>query len=142
MKLPVIGRERRRRLAVRDALVHGRAADVACPLRLTSARGWGPWTEATVRLGDEADGMITWQTDDPVAAGLPAMTGPVEAQFRQIDDAWLRPVRFKTEAFSGMDARILVLTSERTTYELAPPPELAEPMLMRMRLLLDLDATH
>ena len=46
---------------------------------------------------------------------------------------WLRPVRFRTEAFWGMDAEIVVLTSERATTELALAPDVTAPVVERLR---------
>ncbi|QXC60983.1 hypothetical protein KSP35_22155 [Aquihabitans sp. G128] len=101
-------------------------------LRRTSARGWGPWTPATITLGSLPDGVVNWHAEDPVAVGLPAIRGPITATFTEIDDVWLRPVRFRTEAFWGMDAEIVVLRSERATSELALAPDLTGPLLDRL----------
>ena len=110
-------------------------------MRRTSARGWGPWTEVVLTLGAAPDGPVNWHADDPVAVGLPATRGPVDATFTAIDDVWLRPVRFRTEAFWGLHGEILVLAAERTTTELALPAALTGPFVERVRDQLGLDPT-
>ena len=79
------------------------------------------------------DGVVNWHADDPIAVGLPSVRGPVDATFSEIDDVWLRPVRFRTEAFWGMDADIVVLQAERATTELALGPDLTGPLVERLR---------
>lgn len=125
------GRGRRRR-DLRSAVVRGEHVEVDVRLRRTSARGWGPWTEAIVILGPLPDSPVSWHVDDPVAVGLPVTRGPVDADFTDIDRITLRPVRFRTEAFWGLEAEIIVLHAERTTTELALPPPLAEPVHDRL----------
>ena len=44
------GRSRREGEARRRGLLRGEAVTILCPLRRTSARGWGPWTDAEVVL--------------------------------------------------------------------------------------------
>ncbi len=106
---------------------------LGCRLRRTSARGWGAWTDAVVTVGAGPEGRVAWHADDPIAVGLPSTRGPVDATFTEIDDVWARAVRFRTEAFWGMDAEIVVLTAERATTELALPPELSGPAIDRLR---------
>lgn len=105
-------------------------------LRRTSARGWGPWTEATLELGPLPDGAAVWRADDPVAVGLPTTHGPVVAHLTDIDEVYLRSVRFRTEAFWGMEADIVVCAAEPFTTELAVPAELAVPLADRLQALL------
>ncbi|NLD77629.1 MAG: hypothetical protein GX643_13285 [Acidimicrobiales bacterium] len=126
------GKAKRRHEALRRALVRGEAVDVDCRLRRTSARGWGPWTPGVVDLGPLPDGVATWHVDDPIAVGLPSVHGPVDARFADVDQVWLRPVRFQTEAFWGMESQIVVLEGERSTVELAVLPDLAEPLAERL----------
>ncbi|HEX2577486.1 MAG TPA: hypothetical protein VHK88_14120 [Aquihabitans sp.] len=127
------GRDRRERDDRRRSLRRGEAVTVACRLRRTSARGWGPWTPAELTLGPVPDGPVGWHADDPIAVGLPATRGPVDARFDDIDDVWSRDVRFRTEAFWGMDGGIIVLAAERATTEVAVPPELLGPLLERLQ---------
>lgn len=105
-------------------------------LRRTSARGWGTWTEAELDLGALPEGDAVWRVDDPVAVGLPTTHGPVVVRLAEVDEVYLRPVRFRTEAFWGMDADIVVCPAERFTTELAVPAELARPLADRLRALL------
>ena len=126
------GKARRRRESLRRALVRGELVAIECRLRRTSARGWGPWTLGEVELGPLPDGVATWHVDDPVAVGLPSVHGPVDARFADVDSVWLRPVRFQTEAFWGMESQIVVLEGERSTVELAVLPDLAEPLAERL----------
>ncbi len=126
------GKARRRREERRRALVRGEEVEIDCHLRRTSARGWGPWTPGVVGLGALPHGLATWHVEDPVAVGVAAVHGPVDARFADVDDVWLRPVRFQTEAFWGMDARIVVLEGERSTIELAVEAALAEPLAERL----------
>ncbi|MCU1497933.1 MAG: hypothetical protein JWM47_1886 [Acidimicrobiales bacterium] len=135
-----LGRGRRRQDLRRRALLRGEVVELDCQLRRTSARGWGPWTPATVTLGSLPDGIVNWHADDPIAVGLPAVRGPVDATFSEIDEVWLRPVRFRTEAFWGMDADIVVLRSERATTELALAPNLTGAVTERLRDQLGLTA--
>lgn len=133
------GRGRRQREERRASLVRGDLVPVECRLRRTSARGWGPWTDAVVTLGALPDGDAEWHVDDPIAVGLPVTRGPVDARFTDIDEVWLRAVRFRTEAFWGMDADIVVLRAERATTELACDPDLTVAIAARLRALLGLE---
>ena len=126
------GRAKRRLQETRRTLVRGDDVELDCRLRRTSARGWGPWTEAKVSVGRLPDGDATWHTDDPVAVGVAAVHGPVDARFADVDRVWLRQVRFQTEAFWGMDAQIVVVEGERSTVELAVEPVLAAPLADRL----------
>ncbi|MBX3285031.1 MAG: hypothetical protein KF703_06785 [Actinobacteria bacterium] len=135
------GRARRQREARRRALLHGEATTVAAKLRRTSARGWGAWTDATLAFGPSPHGAVRWHVDDPIAVGLPATRGPVTITLAEIDEVWRRAVRFRTEAFFGMDADIVVLDSERGTVELALPADLVDAVEGRLRAQLGLDAS-
>lgn len=101
-------------------------------LRRTSARGWGPWTDSIINIGPLPDAPVSWHVEDPITVGLPSTHGPVNADFVQIGRVTLRPVRFRTEAFWGLDAQIIVLQAERTTTELAVAPHLTQPMYDRL----------
>lgn len=137
MKTP-FSRARRQRDARRRALLAGEAVALDGHLRRTSARGWGAWTPARLSLGALPDGPARWYVDDPVAVGLPSGHGPVSATFVEIGELWLRPVRFRTEAFFGMDADIVVLGSERGTTELALPVDEAPLVAARLESLFGL----
>lgn len=105
---------------------------MAAKLRRTSARGWGAWTDATLAFGPSPAGAVRWHVEDPIAVGLPATRGPVTVTLVDIDEVWSRAVRFRTEAFFGMEADIVVLTSERGTVELALPADLIGPVVDRL----------
>jgi hypothetical protein len=136
------GKGRRARDAHRRSLLRGEAVEVVGKLRRTSARGWGPWTDALVVLGALPDGQAWWHVDDPVAVGLPATRGPVDLAFGEVDEVRLRAVRFRTEAFWGMEADIVVVSAERATTELALSPDLTAPVVDRLRDLLGLAPTE
>ena len=127
------GRDRRQRDLLRIALLRGEQVTVHCRLRRTSARGWGPWTDALVTLEAGTTGAVTWHADDPIAVGLPSTRGPVDATFTEIKHVWTRTARFRAEAFWGMEDTIVVLTAERATTELAVHPELAASLFERVR---------
>ncbi len=102
-------------------LARGVAAGVPCRLRRTSARGWGAWTKAVLTLGVPPHGLARWSTDDPVAVGFASTNEVVDLPFEEVSDVYLRAVRFRTEAFWGMDGDIVVVASERGTIEVAVP---------------------
>ncbi len=133
------GRSRREGEARRRGLLRGEAVTILCPLRRTSARGWGPWTDAEVVLGELPDGVVAWHVDDPIAVGLPSVHGPVDATLDGVTEVWTRPVRFETEAFWGMDASIVVVQADRGTVELACDPAIVDLVATRVR---DLAAAH
>lgn len=133
------GRNRRDRDADRRALRRGDAVELACRLRRTSARGWGPWTGASLRLAELGAGGASWHVEDPVSVGLPLVHGPVDEDLVDIDEIWLRPIRFRAEAFWGPEGDILVLTGESGTTELACPPELTDDVSTRLRDQIGLD---
>lgn len=137
-RLP-FGAGRRRRDERRRALLRGEEVALDARLRRTSARGWGPWTDVELDLGPAPDGPVDWHAEDPVALGLPVTRGPVDDRFVDVHDVWLRPVRFRTEAFWGLDGEIVVITAERATTELAVPAPIAGPLRDRLREQLGLD---
>lgn len=106
--------------------------ELDCQLRRTSARGWGPWADAIVIVGPLPSGAVSWHVEDPVAVGLPSTTGSVDADFIGIEEVDVRPVRFRTEAFWGLDGDIVVLREERATTELALVPALVHPLVDRL----------
>ena len=110
--------------------------EVACKLRRTSARGWGPWTDGVVHLGPPPNGRAEWHVDDPVAVGFSSTAGPVDQRFDEVTDVYLRSVRFRTEAFWGMEADIVVVASDRGTIELAVRPPDSDALASRLDALL------
>ena len=134
------GGVRRRDGDLRAELSRGGPVRVPCRLRRTSARGWGPWTEAALLLGPLPDGAARWTTPDAVAVGFASTIDVVDLPFEEVSDVYLRSVRFRTEAFWGMENDIIVVPSERGTIEVAVPPGDAEPVANRLAELLDLPA--
>lgn len=124
--------------ALRAAISRGGALDVPCRLRRTSPRGWGPWTDGLVHLGALPDGGARWSTDDAVAVGFASTNERVDLPFEDVADVVLRSVRFRTEAFWGMDNDIVLVVSDGTTVEIAVPPGGAEPLAGRLAELLQL----
>ena len=118
--------------ALRAQLSQGGAVRVPCRLRRTSARGWGPWTEAVVHLGPIPDGGARWSTDDAVGVGFASTNANVDLPFEEVSDVYLRAVRFRTEAFWGMENDIVVVVSERGTIEVAVTPGDAEAVASRL----------
>jgi hypothetical protein len=118
--------------ALRAELSRGGPVRVPCRLRRTSARGWGPWTEGVVVLGAVPDGEARWTTDDPVAVGFASTNAHVDLPFEEVSDVYLRSVRFRTEAFWGMENDIVVVASERGTVEVAVTPGDAEAVAARI----------
>jgi hypothetical protein len=132
MSRPSFGRGRRGKRDLRSTVVRGEHVELDLLLRRTSARGWGPWTDAVLILGPLPASPVSWHVDDPVAVGLPVTRGPVSADFTEIDRVNLRPVRFRSEAFWDLEGDIVVLHAERATTELALPPDLTGPVYERL----------
>ena len=130
------GGVRRRDGDLRAELSRGGPVRAPCRLRRTSARGWGPWTEAALLLGALPDGEARWTTDDPVSVGFASTLQTVDRPFEEVSDVYLRSVRFRTEAFWGMANDIIVVASERGTIEVAVKPGDAEPVAARLDELL------
>lgn len=131
MKRPLLS-GRNKREPIRRSLVRGEAVRVPCKLRRTSARGWGPWTDAHVDLPAVGGIGATWHADDPIAVGFPITRGPVDEAFTDITDVLLRTVRFQTEAFFGKDAEIVVLVADPSMIELAVPADESGPLAERL----------
>ena len=68
--------------------------------------------------------------------GFPVTRGPVDEQFTEITEVWLRPVRFQTEAFHGREAEIVGVVSDWATVEIAVPPAESGPLAERLYELL------
>ena len=122
--------------ALAAELARGGVVAVPCKLRRTSARGWGAWTDAVVTVGAVPGGGARWATDDAIAVGFASTNDRIDLPFEEVDDVVLRSVRFRTEAFWGMDNDIVVVASDRGTVELALPPGDAEPLATRLAELL------
>ena len=122
--------------ALRAKLSQGGPVRVPCRLRRTSARGWGPWTQGQISLGAIPDGAARWSTDDAVAVGFASTNPGVDLPFEEVSDVYLRSVRFRTEAFWGMENDIVVVASERGTIEVAVTPGDAEAVASRLAELL------
>ncbi len=133
-------RNRKNDGVLRAKLSQGGPVRVPCRLRRTSARGWGPWTEAALQLGAVPDGEARWLTDDAVAVGFSSTNPTVDLPFEEVSDVYLRTVRFRTEAFWGMENDIVVVASERGTIEVAVTPGDAEALAARLAELLLPDA--
>ena len=125
-------RNRKNDGALRARLSQGGPVRVPCRLRRTSARGWGPWTEGSLKLGAVPDGGARWLTDDAVAVGFASTNTHVDLPFEEVSDVYLRSVRFRTEAFWGMENDIIVVASERGTVEVAVPHGDAEAVATRL----------
>ncbi|MCU1452390.1 MAG: hypothetical protein JWN46_536 [Acidimicrobiales bacterium] len=126
-------RERRERLA---RLAADEPVVVPCRLRRTTTRGWGPWTTGTLLLGEAASGAAEWQVEDPAAVGLTWAKARRPSPFVDVAGVELRRVRFREEAFHGMDAQIIVVTADRSTTEVALPPDETDPVYDRLAALL------
>jgi hypothetical protein len=83
-------------------------------------------------LGAPTGGLARWTAEDPVAVGFAPTSDPVDLPFEAVSDVYLRSVRFRTEAFWGMQNDIVVVASERGTIEVAVPPGGAEPVATRL----------
>lgn len=94
------------------------------------------WSPATLVLGPLPDGEARWQCPDPVAVGFPVTKGPIDLPFTEVSDIWLRPVRFQTEAFHGLEAEIVVVASPNSIIEVAASGDLAAAVADRLNDLL------
>jgi hypothetical protein len=129
VKVP--GRGRRSERSRHELLAAGEAVDLPCRLRRTSARGWSPWIEGQLKLpASGATGEVaTFVADTPaqqaLVTGRAGRTGPLALQAPMRVSR--RPVRFKTEAFYGMDAPVLVLVGDPDRQGSAAHTEIALP---------------
>jgi hypothetical protein len=83
-------------------------------------------------LGAPSSRLARWSTDDPVAVGFAPTSDPVDLPFEAVSDVYLRSVRFRTEAFWGMQNDIVVIASERGTIEVAVSPGGADLVASRL----------
>jgi hypothetical protein len=125
-------RDRHHHDARHRALLRGDEVVLPGKLRRTSARGWGPWTDAQLVLGALPDGEVRWRASDPTAVGFPVARGPVDERCSDVRAVLVRDVRFQTEAFFGMDSDIVVIDGDPATIEFALPPGLADPVALRI----------
>ena len=106
-----------------------------CHIRRTSSRGWGPWIAGSLAL--PATGAATFVAEDPLkrslVSGRAGGTGPVPVDGP--GSLATRPVRFRGEAFYGIDGDVIVLTTERNVTELATEPAETELITTRLRAL-------
>jgi hypothetical protein len=82
-------------------------------------------------------GIPTWEVDDPIAVGYAATNDRVALPFGAVTDVYLRAVRFRTEAFWGMENDIVVVVAEEGTIEVAVAPGDAEALAERLQALTD-----
>ena len=140
MKVP--GRGRRAERGRHELLAAGDAVELPCRVRRTSARGWSPWIVGILQLPTAGDlgGTTSFVADVPAQASLisgrAGRTGPLvlRGPVRLIR----RRVRFKTEAFYGMDGLVIVLTGDpdlkdsTTATEIALPIEVTDQVVERL----------
>lgn len=129
----VRGRRAKRELAVRrQRLAAGEGVALPCKARRTTSRGWGEWCDGRLRLPGAEGGGASFVVDDPTAVALVTRQGAAPVTLDPPHEVRVRPVRYKTEAFHGSDAEIIVVTSERRVVELALPPDDVEPVARRL----------
>jgi hypothetical protein len=133
VKLPRRGR--RRSQLRHDQLAAGEAVEVPCHIRRTSSRGWGPWIAGQLTL--PASGAAAFVADDPLkrslVSGRAGGSGPVPVEGP--GSLATRAVRFRGEAFYGIDGDMIVLTTERNVTELATEPPETDLIADRLRAL-------
>jgi hypothetical protein len=117
----------------RQRLAAGEPVTVPCKARRTTSRGWGEWVDGRLRLpavgpGEEA----SFEADDPTQVALVTRQGAAPVVLEHPVAITVRPVRYKTEAFHGTDAEIVVATSERRVVEIALAPDDVEPVASRL----------
>jgi hypothetical protein len=109
--------------------------DVVCHLRRTSSRGWGPWIHGELSL--PASGTPQFVVADPLkrslVSGRAGGSGPVPVEGPGA--LTTRRVRFKGEAFYGLDGDVIVLTTERHVSEIATEPAETDLVATRLRAL-------
>ena len=112
---------------------------MVCHLRRTSSRGWGPWVPGELSLPSPGSGTAHPQftVADPMkralVSGRAGGTGPVPVEGP--GSLATRAVRFKGEAYYGLDADVIVLTTERHTSEIATDPSETDLVAQRLRSL-------
>ena len=108
---------------------------MSCHLRRTSSRGWGPWIPGALTL--PASGTAQFVVADPLkrslVSGRAGGSGPVPVEGP--GKLTTRAVRFRGEAFYGLDGDVIVLTTERHVSELATEPAESDLIADRLRAL-------
>ncbi len=128
------GRRARREAEVRrQRLDAGDPVALPCKARRTTSRGWGEWVDGRLRMpavgsGDDASFVV----DDPSQVALVTRQGAAPVVLEPPVEVSVRPVRYKTEAFHGTDAEIVVATSERRVVEIAVASADVEPVARRL----------
>jgi hypothetical protein len=127
------GRRAKRELAVRrQRLAAGEPVALPCKARRTTSRGWAAWVDGRLRLPGPEGGEASFVVDDPTEVALVTRQGAAPVGLEPPHEVSIRPVRYKTEAFHGSDAEIIVVTAERRVVELAFPPDDVEPVARRL----------
>lgn len=127
------GRRARREAEVRrQRLVAGEPVALPCKARRTTSRGWGEWVDGRLRLPALGEGDASFIVDDPTQVALVTRQGAAPVVLEHPVEVTVRPVRYKTEAFHGSDAEIVVATSERRVVEIALAPDDVEPVAARL----------
>lgn len=117
-------------------LAAGQEVEVPCRLRRTSARGWGPWTDAVLLLAERGDHRAQWLASDAMAVGLTPSRADEPFPVADVVGVSVRTSRFREEAFNGPDTRIVVLTSERSVTEFCVPPDEVDEVRDRLAALI------
>lgn len=129
------GRRAKRELAVRRSrLTAGEPVALPCKARRTTSRGWAAWVDGRLRLPEagSTEGGASFIVDDPTEVALVTRQGEAPVPLDPPHEITVRPVRYKTEAFHGSDAEIIVVTSERRVVELALAPSDVESVARRL----------
>jgi hypothetical protein len=127
------GRRAKRELVVRrQRLAAGEPVALPCKARRTTPRGWAAWVDGRLRLPSVEGGEASFVVDDPSEVALVTRQGQTPVTFEPPHEVTVRPVRYKTEAFHGTDAEIIVVTAERRVVELAFPPSEVEDVARRL----------
>jgi hypothetical protein len=132
----VRGRRAKREAAVRrERLAAGEGVALPCKARRTTSRGWAAWFDGRLRLPSAEGGEASFVVDDPSEVALVTRQGEAPVTFSPPYEVAVRPARYKTEAFHGSGAEIIVVTAERRVVELALPPGDVEPVARRLAAL-------
>jgi hypothetical protein len=131
VRWPVLSsrRERHDRQRRLDA---GEPVELAARIRRTTTRGWGPWTDGALLLAARTGGKSRWRVADPTAIGLAADQTSDGWEFDDVERVTLRDVRFREEAFYGQGGSIIVVSTDRSTMEIALPSAETGEALVRL----------